>query len=124
MCDTVASQMCDIPAMLRELKVAGLRYRPVLEVLDGIPVTEHAGLLWFMANSPMKWVRRPGLVRFARARTGSAEAMRPPGALAGGPGALPKRLELGAGGAPGGPGAPLGAGGSARQPAGRRPGKP
>jgi hypothetical protein len=39
MCDTVASQMRDTPAMLRELKVVEQRYHAVLEVLDGIRVT-------------------------------------------------------------------------------------
>ena len=32
--------MRDTPAMLRELKVVEQRYQAVLQVLDGIPVTE------------------------------------------------------------------------------------
>jgi hypothetical protein len=36
--------MRDTPAMLRELNVVEQRYQTVLEVLDGIPVTEVAGL--------------------------------------------------------------------------------
>jgi transposase-like protein len=35
--------MRDTPVMLRELKVVEQRYRAVLEVLDGSPVTEVAG---------------------------------------------------------------------------------
>jgi hypothetical protein len=38
--------MRDTPAMLRELNLVEQRYQAVLQVLDGIPVTEVAERFW------------------------------------------------------------------------------
>jgi transposase InsO family protein len=50
--------MRDTPAMLRELKVVEQRYRAVLEVLDGIPVTEVAERFGVARQTVHRWVAR------------------------------------------------------------------
>ena len=50
--------MRDTPAMLRELKVVEQRYQAVLQVLDGIPVTEVAKRLGVARQTVHRWVAR------------------------------------------------------------------
>src|SRR5215471_1335593 len=50
--------MRDTPAMLRELKVVEQRYRAVLQVLDGIPVTEVAERFGVARQTVHRWVAR------------------------------------------------------------------
>jgi transposase InsO family protein len=50
--------MRDTPAMLRELNVVEQRYRAVLEVLDGIPVTEVAERFGVARQTVHRWVSR------------------------------------------------------------------
>ncbi len=50
--------MRDTPAMLRELKVVEQRYQAVLQVLDGIPVTEVAERFGVARQTVHRWVAR------------------------------------------------------------------
>jgi transposase len=50
--------MRDTPAMLRELNVVEQRYRAVLEVLDGTPVTEVAERFGVARQTVHRWVAR------------------------------------------------------------------
>jgi transposase len=50
--------MRDTPAMLRELKVVEQRYQAVLQVLDGIPVTEVAKRFGVARQTVHRWVAR------------------------------------------------------------------
>ena len=50
--------MRDTPAMLRELNVVEQRYRAVLEVLDGIPVTEVAERFGVARQTVHRWMAR------------------------------------------------------------------
>ena len=50
--------MRDTPVMLRELKVVEQRYRAVLEVLDGTPVTEVAERFGVARQTVHRWVAR------------------------------------------------------------------
>ena len=64
--------MRDTPVMLRELKVVEQRYRAVLEVLDGIPVTEVAERIGVARQTVHRWVAvtaRAGLTAWVTGRT-------------------------------------------------------
>ena len=50
--------MRDTPAMLRELKVVEQRYQAVLQVLDGIPVTEVAERFGVARQTVHRWMAR------------------------------------------------------------------
>src|SRR5580704_10794314 len=50
--------MRDTPAMLQELKVVEQRYQAVLQVLDGIPVTEVAERFGVARQTVHRWVAR------------------------------------------------------------------
>src|ERR1700722_4867693 len=50
--------MRDTPAMLRELNVVEQRYRAVLEVLDGAPVTEVAERFGVARQTVHRWLAR------------------------------------------------------------------
>src|SRR3984885_8587906 len=50
--------MHDTPAMLRELKVVEQRYQAVLQVLDGIPVTEVAERFGVARQTVHRWMAR------------------------------------------------------------------
>ncbi len=50
--------MRDTPAMLRELNVVEQRYQAVLQVLDGIPVTEVAERFGVARQTVHRWVAR------------------------------------------------------------------
>src|SRR5258708_9758822 len=50
--------MRDTPAMLRELNVVEQRYQAVLQVLDGIPVTEVAEHFGVARQTVHRWVAR------------------------------------------------------------------
>jgi transposase-like protein len=50
--------MVDTPLMLWELSVTEQRYRAVLEVLAGVPVTEVAGRYGVSRQSVHAWLRR------------------------------------------------------------------
>ena len=50
--------MLDTPLMLWELSVTEQRYRAVLEVMAGIPVTEVAGRYGVSRQSVHAWLRR------------------------------------------------------------------
>ena len=50
--------MLDTPFMLWELSVIEQRYRAVLEVLAGVPVTEVAGRYGVSRQSVHAWLRR------------------------------------------------------------------
>jgi transposase len=50
--------MRDTPAMLRELKVVEQRYRAVLQVLDGTPVTEVAERFGVARQTVHRWLAR------------------------------------------------------------------
>jgi DNA-binding transcriptional ArsR family regulator len=57
-CDTVASLDARHSVMLRELNVVEQRYRAVLEVLDGIPVTEVAERFGVARQTVHRWMAR------------------------------------------------------------------
>jgi transposase len=50
--------MRDTPAMLRGLNVVEQRYRAVLEILDGTPVTEVAERFGVARKTVQRWVAR------------------------------------------------------------------
>ena len=74
--------MRDTPAMLRELNVVEQRYQAVLQVLDGIPVTEVAERFGVARQTVHRWTARyrdsgiegwlTGRMRRSRIRGGSA----------------------------------------------------
>jgi transposase len=50
--------MRDAPAMLRELRVVEQRYQAVVQVLDGIPVTEVAERFGVARQTVHRWMAR------------------------------------------------------------------